>query len=220
MSFVRRMLGRSQAREGSDDDHAPSRIRLVFALGNPGGEYAHNRRNVGFWVVNRMARRHGMDFSTKTGTYQLAEGEIDGHRVALAKPRVFNNDAGRAVIALIDRLKLDDASELLVVSDHLDLPSGKVRLRTKGGSGGQKGLKDIIDRTRTDQFPRVRIGIGRPVVRGEPSRDPEDVAGWVLSDPPPHERDVLDAGVDRAIEAIECAVSEGVEAAMNLYNRD
>ena len=110
--------------------------------------------------------------------------------------------------------------ELLVVSDHLDLPAGKVRLRAKGGAGGQKGLKDIIDRTRSDQFPRVRIGIGRPVVRGEPSWEPEDVAGWVLSDPPPDERTVLDAGVERAIEAIECALSEGVAAAMNKYNRD
>jgi PTH1 family peptidyl-tRNA hydrolase len=222
VSFVRRLVARAQQSTIATDDidAAPRTIRLIVGLGNPGGEYAGNRRNVGFWAMNRLARCHGMDFATKTGTYQMAEGEIAGRRVAVAKPRVFNTDAGRAVMALIDRLRLDDASELLVVCDHLDLPGGKVRIRPKGGSGGQKGLKSIIDLTKTDRFPRVRIGIGRPVRRGEPSWDPEDVAGWVLSDPPPAEREVLDAGVDRAIAAIECAISDGVEAAMNQYNRD
>jgi PTH1 family peptidyl-tRNA hydrolase len=215
---VRRLLGGDD--DAAESERPPRGIRLVVGLGNPGSEYAGNRRNVGFWTMNRLARKHGMDFSAKTGTYQLAEGEIGGRRIAVAKPRTFNNDSGKAVRALIDRLNIDDASELLVVCDHLDLPAGKVRIRAKGGAGGQKGLKHIIDVTGTDRFPRVRIGIGRPVVRGEPSWDPEDVAGWVLSDPAPDERAVLDAGVERAIEAIECAISDGVEAAMNQYNRD
>ena len=218
MKFFRRVLGGGEARDAPDG--RGYRIRLVVGLGNPGSEYAGNRRNVGFWTMNRLARKHGMEFSAKTGTYQLAEGEIGGQRIAVAKPRTFNNDSGKAVRALIDRLKLDDAAELLVVCDHLDLPAGKVRIRAKGGAGGQKGLKHIIDVTGTDRFPRVRIGIGRPVVRGEASWDPEDVAGWVLSDPAPDERAVLDAGVERAIDTIECAITEGVEAAMNRYNRD
>lgn len=221
MSFVRRIVGRTKADAPRPDDELRQRpIRLIIGLGNPGGDYAGNRRNVGFWTMNRLARRHGMRFDAKTGTYQLAEGEIGGRRIAVAKPRVFNNDAGRAVMALADRLRLDDASELLVVCDHLDLPTGKVRIRPKGGAGGQKGLKNIIDLTRSDRFPRIRIGIGRPVRRGEPSWDPEDVAGWVLSDPAPDERALLDAGVDRAIAAVESALTEGVEATMNRYNRD
>lgn len=218
MRVMRRLLGGDD--DAAESERPPRGIRLVVGLGNPGSEYAGNRRNVGFWTMNRLARKHGMDFSAKTGTYQLAEGEIRGRHIAVAKPRTFNNDSGKAVRALIDRLKLDDASELLVVCDHLDLPAGKVRIRAKGGAGGQKGLKHIIDVTGTDRFPRVRIGIGRPVVRGEPSWDPEDVAGWVLSDPAPDERAVLDGGVERAIEAIECAIADGVEAAMNQYNRD
>ncbi len=221
MSFLRRLAAREVTlASGGDAEEAHHAIRLIVGLGNPGGEYAGNRRNVGFWAMNRLARRHGLDFASKTGTYQLAEGEIAGRRIGIAKPRLFNNEAGRAVMALVDRLKLDDAAELLVVCDHLDLPAGKMRIRPKGGSGGQKGLKNIIDLAKTDAFPRIRIGIGRPLRRGEPSWDPEDVAGWVLSDPPPAEREVLDAGVDRAIAAIECAVSDGVEAAMNQYNRD
>ncbi len=215
-SFVRRILGR----DAEPRDEGEYRVRLVFALGNPGSEYAGNRRNVGFWVANRLARKHGMEFSTKTGTYALAEGEIGGQRVAVAKTRTFNNDSGTAVMALIRKLKLDDARELLTVCDHLDLPAGKVRIRRKGGGGGQKGMADIIAKTHTDEFPRVRIGIGRPMVGGEPSWEPEHVAAWVLSDPDPEERAVLDAAVERAVAAIECAITEGIDAAMNRMNRD
>ncbi|MBI5285637.1 MAG: aminoacyl-tRNA hydrolase [Chloroflexi bacterium] len=212
-SFLKRLFGAAD----SDREYG---IRLVFALGNPGQEYAGNRRNVGFWVVNRLAKKHGMDFSQKTGTYALAEGEIAGHRVALAKTRTYNNDSGKAVLALINKLKLDDAREMITVCDHLDLPAGKVRIRRSGGGGGQKGMTDIIQKTKTDAFPRVRIGIGRPVVHGEPTREPEHVAAWVLGNPSPDERALLDAAVERAIEAIECAIAEGVEPAMNKYNRD
>jgi PTH1 family peptidyl-tRNA hydrolase len=208
---------------GARDDSSPREdfsIRLVVGIGNPGQEYANTRRNVGFWLANRLARRHGMEFSTKTGSYLLAEGEIEGHRIAIAKPRTFVNASGAAVVHLIRRLKLDDAQEMLVVSDHIDLPVGKVRIRRKGGGGGQKGIADIISKTKTDEFPRLRIGIGRPVVNGQPSWDPEDVADWVLGDPTPEEREQLDSAIERAIGAVECAIKDGIEAAMNRYNRD
>ena len=130
------------------------------------------------------------------------------------------NASGGAAVNLIRKLKLDDAQEMLVVSDHIDLPAGKVRIRRKGGGGGQKGISDIIAKTKTEEFPRIRIGIGRPVVGGEPSWEPEDVAEWVLSDPTPEDRALLDSAVERAIAAIECAVVEGIDVAMNLYNRD
>jgi PTH1 family peptidyl-tRNA hydrolase len=215
---MRKLLG------GAEDDAAGEvreyRVRLIVGIGNPGSEYANTRRNVGFWVANRLARKHGMDFNTKTSSYLLAEGEIDGHRIAIAKPRTFVNGSGEAVVHLIRRLKLDDAREMLVVSDHIDLPAGKVRLRRKGGGGGQKGIADIIAKTKTDDFPRVRIGIGRPTVDGEPTWAPDMVADWVLGDPSPEDRALLDAAVARTIEAIECAIRDGIEAAMNRYNRD
>lgn len=201
-----------------DEVAAPSyRVRLVVGLGNPGGEYAGNRHNVGFWTVNRLARRHGIEMET-SGQAALGKGRIGGCEVALAKPRTFVNRSGEAVWNLVKRLELDDARELLVVCDDLDLPVGKVRLRPLGGHGGQKGLQSIIEATGSDQFPRLRIGIGRPVVDGEPSYDPEAVAGYVLSDPPPEERDLLDRAVERAIETIEAALSEGVERAMARFN--
>jgi PTH1 family peptidyl-tRNA hydrolase len=215
--ILKRLLG---GREDTLDEENDHRVRLIVGIGNPGSEYANTRRNVGFWVANRLARKHGMQFDTKTGSYLLAEGEIDGRRVAIAKPRTFVNKSGEAVVHLIRRLKLDHAQEMLVVSDHIDLPMGKVRLRRKGGGGGQKGITDIINKTKTDDFPRVRIGIGRPTVDGEPTWAPDMVADWVLGDPTPEEREQLDAAVARAIAAIECAVTEGIEAAMNRYNRD
>ena len=212
--LIRRLLG------GGSNEEREYGIRLVFALGNPGAEYARNRRNVGFWVVNRLAKKHGADFGQKTGTYALTEATIAGRRIAIAKTRTYNNESGSAVMALVRTLKLDDAREMITVCDHLDLPAGKVRIRRSGGGGGQKGMTDIIRKTGTDAFPRVRIGIGRPVVHGEPSRDPEHVAAWVLSDPDPDERRILETAVERAIDAIECAIAEGVEVAMNRYNRD
>lgn len=220
MSFLDRLRRGQQDDTPPSDENAEHRIRLIVGIGNPGSEYAHTRRNVGFWLANRLARKHGMEFKTKTGSYLLAEGEIGGHPVAIAKPRTFVNGSGEAVVHLIRRLKLDHGQEMLVVCDHLDLPTGKVRLRRKGGGGGQKGITDIINQTKTDDFPRIRIGIGRPEVNGEPTTAPDMIADWVLTDPTPPERDLLDAAVERAIAATECAIGEGIEAAMNQFNRD
>ena len=223
MSFIERLMrrpGDAPENETAGEATGEPRIRLVIGIGNPGSEYAHTRRNVGFWLANRLARKHGMEFKTKTASYLLAEGTIDGHPVAIAKPRTFVNGSGEAAVHLIRRLKLDHGQEMLVVCDHLDLPTGKVRLRRKGGGGGQKGITDIINKTKTDDFPRIRIGIGRPEVNGEPTTAPDMVADWVLTDPAPAERELLDAAVERAIAATEMAITDGIEAAMNRYNRE
>ena len=211
------LLGRIRRIVARDGGGEAAGIRLVVGLGNPGKEYATNRHNVGFWTINRLARRHGIELTTRNQA-ALGQGTIAGRQVALAKPRTFVNESGRAVWNLIKQLKLDDARELLVVCDDIDMPVGKIRLRSQGGSGGYRGLKSIIGATGSDQFARVRIGIGRPVVRGKPSYDSEVVANYVLSDPPPDERDQLDEAIERAIEAIELALSDGIEAAMQRYN--
>lgn len=213
--LLRRFFGRKE--KFADEEPREYRIRLIAGLGNPGSEYAGNRHNVGFWTINRLAKRHSIELSV-SGQASLGRGRLGEHEVALAKPRTFVNKSGDVIWNLIKRLGLDDARELLVVYDELDLPVGKVRLRARGGSGGYKGLKSIIDATGTDEFARLRIGIGRPVVNGEPSWDPEHVANYVLSDPPPDERALLDAAVERAMEAIECAVTEGAERAMAKFN--
>lgn len=214
MGKLRDLVG-SRPQEGRDEEAVG--IRLVVGLGNPGKEYAETRRNVGFWTINRLARRHGMELSS-AGKASLAEGEIAGKRVALAKPRVFVNVSGPVVWNLIKRLEIDDASEMLVVRDDIDLPLGKLRLRPSGGGGGHKGVSSIIEATGTNKFPRLRIGIGRPVVQGKPSWDPDDVADYVLSDPDREEREKLDEAVGQAVDAIEMAIEEGIEAAMARYN--
>ena len=138
--------------------------------------------------------------------------------MALAKPRTFVNKSGIAVWNLVKRLNLDDARELLVVYDDLDLPVGKVRLRARGGHGGNNGIRSIIDTTGSDQFRRLRIGIGRPYIDDRPSRDPDVIADYVLADPEPDEAKILHAAEKRAAEAIVVILRDGVEAAMNQFN--
>jgi PTH1 family peptidyl-tRNA hydrolase len=148
----------------------------------------------------------------------MGAGTIAGRNVTLAKPRTYVNESGDAVWKIIKQERLDDPSELLIAYDDLDLPVAKLRLRPRGGHAGQRGLRSIVEAVGSNEFPRLRIGIGRPLVRGEPSYDPGDVANYVLSDPEPEERDLLDTAIERAIEGIEVAVIEGIEAAMRQTN--
>lgn len=197
----------------------PRAVELIVGLGNPGSEYAGNRHNVGFWTVNRLARRLGIEIRHHSRTASYGEGTYRGRRLILAKPRTYVNRSGDAVRELVRRYGLAP-EQVLVVYDDLDLPVGRMRIRAKGGHGGNNGMKSIIAALGTQEFPRVRIGIGRPVVNGEPSYDPEVVARWVLSDPPPEERAKLDEAVARAQEAIITVLDEGLDAAMNRFNRD
>ena len=218
-SFLRSLLS---SRLGKQSDEAapkpPSNIRLIVGIGNPGREHAHTRHNVGFWCVNRLARRHGISLKTHTSLVTMGEGLVEGNKVILAKPRTYVNRSGEAVAALVRRYKVSPG-ELLVICDSLDMPVGAMRVRAQGSHGGHKGLQSIIQRLGVNEFPRIRIGIGRPVVGGEPSWDPEVIAGYVLSDPPPEERRALDDAVAQAIDAVTCMMTEGLEAAMNRFNR-
>jgi PTH1 family peptidyl-tRNA hydrolase len=136
----------------------------------------------------------------------------------LAKPLTYVNRSGSAVKTIVDRLKLDGPGEFIVVADDLDLPLAKLRMRASGGSGGYKGLQSIVDTLHTNEFPRLRIGIGRPVIKGKPSWEPEHVSNYVLSEPPPGERQELEDAAERAADAIELAIAEGVERAMQSVN--
>ena len=137
-------------------------MKLIVGLGNPGPHYAHNRHNVGYQCLERIAREHSMDFSKVMFKAYVASGQIAGEKVLLAKPLTFMNLSGQAARPLFRwyRVALPD---LLVVYDDLDLPTGKIRLRKKGGSGGHKGMASIIEMLGTQDFARLRIGIGRPI---------------------------------------------------------
>jgi len=209
---------------GQETDGVPVRqagVRLIVGLGNPGREYAHSRHNVGFWCLNRLARRHGIAFSSRGRLAAVGEGRLAGRPVILAKPRTFVNLSGRAVSHLLQRYHLSPP-QLLVVCDDLDLPLGRVRVRARGSHGGHRGMRSIIEAIESQDFPRIRIGIGRPSApggAGEPTWEPEAVVDYVLGPMTAEERRILDQAAATAGEAILCLLSEGVETAMNRYNR-
>lgn len=184
--------------------------RLIVGLGNPGRRYASNRHNIGFQCLGRLAQAWGLSFSRRKHNALLAVGEVAGVKVILAKPQTFMNLSGQAVGRLARFYKLPP-EDILVIYDDLDLPLGTIRMRPKGGYGGHKGMKSIIEHLSTQGFPRLRVGIGRPA-----HGDPVD---YVLSDFTPDERIAVEEVYERVVSAVELWVAEGIEAAMNRYNK-
>jgi PTH1 family peptidyl-tRNA hydrolase len=200
-----------EGREG-DGEALSDSPALVVGLGNPGADYAQDRHNVGFQVVQTLARAHGLAFVRRRGTKaQVAEGRIGSHPVLLAKPQTFMNLSGQAV-GRLSRAHGLPPEQILVVYDDLDLPVGRLRLRPEGGSGGHKGMRSITDALGTQMFPRLRIGIDRPPGRMDP-------AEYVLQPFSDSEKLVLAETVERAVAAIECWLAEGILAAMDRFNR-
>jgi peptidyl-tRNA hydrolase, PTH1 family len=185
-------------------------VKLIVGLGNPGAAYRRNRHNIGYQVVDTLAQRHGLALDRKQSEAMVASGMIHGEKVLLAKPQTFMNNSGRAVRALVDfyKISLDD---LIVVADDLDLPAGRLRLRPQGGSGGQNGMKSIIQHLGSQEFARLRIGIGRP----PGSMDP---ATYVLRDFSAEDEREMTMVRPEAADALETWLDEGIEAAMNRHN--
>jgi len=184
---------------------------LVVGLGNPGREYARTRHNVGAEAVGLLVERAGEKFRAGRDRALVADARIDGRRVVLAFPTTYMNDSGQAVGALMRRHKLDDPARLIVVHDELDLPPGVVRVKVGGGLAGNNGLRSIVQHLKTHDFVRVRIGIGKPPTK-------ERGADHVLSRLPKSQRDLLDAAIITAAEAVEVLLAEGPDAAMRRYN--
>lgn len=190
------------------------RVWLVVGLGNPGPAYAGNRHNVGHLVVDLLAARSGGRFKAhRRGRAEVYEGRLrgpGGERVVLAKPRSYMNESGGPVSALLDFFKLD-LDRLVVVHDDLDLPYGTLRLKRGGGDGGHNGLKSIRRSLGSGDYYRVRFGIGRPPGRMDP-------AVYVLRDFSAEERKDLDWHVDRAADAVESLLTEGLERTQNAFH--
>ncbi|MBX3210376.1 MAG: aminoacyl-tRNA hydrolase [Labilithrix sp.] len=191
-------------------------MHLVVGLGNPGKKYEKNRHNVGFMVVERLARSHGLpDFKEKFSAV-WTKGEIAAggarHAVALLEPQTFMNLSGDSVQPAAAFLKVAP-SHVVVVHDELDLPWQDVRLKVGGGHAGHNGLRSIIQRLGTPEFVRVRVGVGRP-----PAGFKGDVADYVLADFDAMERAELPDVVDRAAAAVERILAEGLAPAMNAVN--
>jgi len=190
-------------------ERASSLDLLVVGLGNPGREYAGNRHNVGFMVVEELARRHNGAWRSKFNS-RLAEVRIDGHRVALLEPQTYMNDSGRSVAAAAGFFKVEPDA-ILVVHDEGDLETGRLQARLGGGLAGHNGLRSLVQHLGTSDFMRLRVGVGRP---GRGDRRP--LADYVLSD--------FEAGDDaegivaRAADAVEALDAAGLEVAQQRFN--
>lgn len=184
---------------------------LVVGLGNPGPKYERTRHNVGEEVVRLLAERH--DAPLKAGRDNSLIGEArftvggDAVRAALAFPLTYVNDSGRAVSSLVRRYRIESPEQIIVVQDELDLEPGVVRLKSGGGLAGHNGLRSIAQHLKSQDFLRVRIGVGKP-----PSK--ERGAGHVLNRIPRREREVLDVAVQVAADAVEMIIAHGIDAAM------
>ena len=185
-------------------------MKIMVGLGNPGAEYAHTKHNVGFMLVDALAERIGIDTWQEKFNSLIAVGRIGAQKVLLVKPLTYMNESGRAVGPLLDWYKLAP-EDLIVAHDDMDIAAGTIRLRRKGSAGGHNGIKSLLAHIGSEDFSRVRIGIGRPL------------PGWtvvrhVLAPFPADDATKIQAAISYLLPAVECIVTDGIDMAMNRYN--
>jgi PTH1 family peptidyl-tRNA hydrolase len=183
---------------------------LIIGLGNPGKGYQLTRHNVGFRVVDRLAREQGIRFTKRRGGAQIGEGRVRAKRVVLAKPLTYMNKSGVAVKRLVEALGIT-LDRLVVVHDDLDLACGRMKIKEKGGHGGHKGVQSIIEQLGSADFLRIKVGIDKP-------ETPDEGADYVLSPFDKEQIPLVEEGIEGAAEAIEAIIVSGKDQAMNTYN--
>jgi PTH1 family peptidyl-tRNA hydrolase len=184
---------------------------IIVGLGNPGTEYKHTRHNIGFMVLDKLSSRHNIKPAKKSKSALSGKGRINSENVMIVAPMTFMNNSGMAVKEIM-RYEKTDLSQLIVIYDDLDLDPGRVRVRFGGGSGGHNGIKSIVSHMGSGDFIRVRIGIGRPPGRMNPS-------DYVLGSFNKNEREEIEFSIDNAADAVDYIIANGVEKAMNEFNR-
>ncbi len=193
-------------------------MKLIVGLGNPGRGHANNRHNVGFVCLNHFARKQGIRFDKKQCKARIGLGEIAGSEVVVAKPQTYMNRSGRSVSLLVKKFNVS-LDNLIVIHDDLDLSLGKIRIRQGGSSGGHKGVGSIITELGSQDFIRIRVGIGRPIKNeGFTEFSEDEIINYVLSDFTPGEKQTITQVIPRVSEAIFCLLTEGSTVAMNKYN--
>jgi len=187
-------------------------VKLIVGLGNPGIEYQFTRHNLGFLAVDRLADRWGVKVASRRCRALTGRARVGEQEVVLAKPETFMNLSGMAVRELVRELEADPQRDLMVIYDELDLPLGTLRIRQRGRSAGHNGLESIMGVLGTEEFLRIRIGIG-------PGHPVKDGTGYVLRPFRRSEIPAVDASLDRVTEAVELILREGAAVAMNRFNR-
>jgi len=183
---------------------------IIVGLGNPGRQYRNTRHNIGFMVIDRLCSVMGISLARMQSKALIGSGTLDGRKIIVGKPQTYMNLSGQSVSGLL-RFYKTSIEQLLVAHDDLDLPLGTLRLRPSGGSAGQKGMDSIIQQMGTQEFARLRMGIGRPPGRISP-------AAFVLQKFTESEQELVDLVLDRAVAAVRTWIAEGIEAAMNQHN--
>jgi len=193
-------------------------MQLIIGLGNPGRVYANNRHNVGFICLSHFAKSQGIRFDKKRGLARIGTGEIAGNKVVVAKPQTYMNLSGQSVSLLIRKFNIN-LNDLLVIHDDLDLLLGKIRIRQGGGSGGHRGIESIISYLESQDFIRIRVGIGRPVKNeGSAEISEDEIIAYVLSDFTAEQKQTIAQVIPMVSEAVLCLLTEGLTPAMNRYN--
>ena len=206
MAFLKNLFKRNRRLKGPLE--TPDLI--VVGLGNPEPQYLRTRHNAGWWLVDLLAERHDIDIKRAHSTTRLGIGKINGHTVALAKPRTYVNRSGTAVNYLLTRFGVD-RDRLLVVYDEIALDAGKLRLRPRGSAAGHNGIKSVIDALGSQDFKRLRIGVGGPPPGA-------DRVGWVLGEMSSEDQRLVDDAIHRAADAIVSLMEDGVDTAMSRFN--
>jgi PTH1 family peptidyl-tRNA hydrolase len=184
-------------------------VKAVVGLGNPGRNYAHTRHNVGFDTLDLLAKRHGAHILRRDSRALIGEVTLGGERVLLIKPQTYMNESGTSVGQIVRKRELKP-EDVIVVCDDIDLPLGKLRIRRQGSSGGHKGMQSIINHLHSNEFPRIRIGVGRS---GE-------AINHVLSRFGKKEKEIIEIALQRAADAVEMIFTAGMDPAMNEFNRE
>ncbi len=187
-------------------------MKLIVGLGNPGRKYQYNRHNVGFLVVDQFAGKYSINLDIKKKKAVFGRGKCLTEDVVILKPQTFMNLSGEAVLYLASFLKIK-TNNIIVIADDSDLPFGKMRIRRSGGSGGHNGIKSLIYSLKSEDFPRLRFGIGRPESSSE-----KDLFEYVLEDFTQEELAIFRSESDRIVEALSTMVLESVNEAMNRFN--
>ena len=183
---------------------------IIAGLGNPGKEYAGSRHNVGFMTLDELADRYNIDVREKAYKALIGKGMIEGNKVILVKPQTYMNLSGESIRSVMDYYKTEP-SEFIVIYDDISLDVGQLRIRKKGSAGGHNGIKNIIAHLGTQEFPRIKVGVG-----DKPPR--MDLADYVLSRFSKEDREKMEQAFKDAAEAVEVMIAEGPDAAMNQFN--
>lgn len=184
-------------------------MKIIAGLGNPGRQYSETRHNVGFKVLEELARRYPIDKEQYKYSAIIGHTRMGTDRILLVKPLTYMNLSGRAVSPLVRFYKLS-FQDLLVIYDDMDIEPGQLRIKPSGGSGGHRGMASILEALGTNQFPRIRVGIGRPE---------NETIEWVLGNCTGTDKQIFESVIQRAADAVECWVNQGVDKAMNKYNK-